>query len=81
MSGEKPQRGDMERLAARGWHNSVSPPLGLGEAARTQIPGAHAPGFTIPPPSGGSETNPSVNGTGMIRLAVQTQLFAGPPCG
>jgi hypothetical protein len=41
--GLKPQRGDMERLAARGWHNSVSPPLGLREVARTQIPGAHAP--------------------------------------
>jgi hypothetical protein len=26
----------MERLAARGWHNSVSPPLGLREVARTQ---------------------------------------------
>jgi hypothetical protein len=32
----------MERLAARGWHNAVSPPLGLKEVARTQIPGAHA---------------------------------------
>ena len=26
--GLKPQRGDMERLAARGWHNAMSPPLG-----------------------------------------------------
>jgi hypothetical protein len=39
----------------------VSPPLGLREVARTQIPGAHAPGFTIPPHFGGSETNTSVN--------------------
>src|SRR5580693_7332093 len=68
----------MERLAARGWHNAVSPPLGLREVARTQIPGAHAPGFTIPPHFGGYETNASVNGTGMIHLAVQAQLFAGP---
>jgi hypothetical protein len=68
----------MERLVARGWHNAVSPPLGLREAARTQIPGAHAPGFTIPPQFWGSETNTSVNRTGMIRLAVQAQLFTGP---
>jgi hypothetical protein len=46
----------MEQLAARGWHKAVSPPLGLGEVAHTQIPGAHAPGFTIPPHFGGSET-------------------------
>jgi hypothetical protein len=76
--GLQPQRGDFERLAARGWHNAVSPPLGLREVAHTQIPGAHAPGFTIPPHSGGSETNTSVNGTGMIGLAVQAQLFTGP---
>jgi hypothetical protein len=31
-----------KRLAARGWHNAVSPPLGLKEVAHTQIPGAHA---------------------------------------
>ena len=68
----------MERLAARGWHNAVSPPLGLREVARTQIPGAHAPGFTIPPQIWGSETNTSVNGTGTIRLAVQAQLLIGP---
>ena len=68
----------MERLAARGWHNAVSPPLGLREVADTQIPGAHAPGFTIPPHFGGYETNASVNGTGMIYLAVQAQLFTGP---
>jgi hypothetical protein len=61
----------MERLAARGWHNAVSPPLGLREVARTQFPGAHAPGFTIPPHFGGYKTNTSVNGTGMIRLVVQ----------
>jgi hypothetical protein len=76
--GLEPQRGDMERLAARGWHNAVSPPLGLREVACTQIPGAHAPGFTIPPHFGGSETNTSVYGTGMIRLAVQAQLFNAP---
>jgi hypothetical protein len=57
----------MERLAARGWYNAVSPPLGLGEVARAQIPGAHAPGFTIPPHCGGYDTNISVNETGMIR--------------
>jgi hypothetical protein len=68
----------MERLAARGWHNAVSPPLGLREVARTRIPGAHAPGITIPPHFEGSETNTSVNGTGMIGLAVQAQLFTGP---
>ena len=68
----------MERLAARGWHNAVSPPLGLREVAHAQIPGAHAPGFTISPHFGGSETNTSVNGTGMILLAVQAQLFTGP---
>jgi hypothetical protein len=38
---------------------------------------AHAPGFTIPPRFGGYETNTSVNGTEMIRLAVQAQLFNG----
>jgi hypothetical protein len=68
----------MERLAARGWHNAVSPPLGLREVAHTRIPGAHAPGITIPPHFEGSETNTSVNGTGMIGLAVQAQLFTGP---
>jgi hypothetical protein len=31
---------------------------------------AHAPGFTIPPQSGRSETNTSVDGTGMIRLVL-----------
>jgi hypothetical protein len=37
----------MERLAARGWHNAVSPPLGLREVAHAQIPGAHALVLTI----------------------------------
>jgi hypothetical protein len=41
--GLKPQRGEMERLAARGWHKAVSPPLGLREAAPTQIPGGSRP--------------------------------------
>jgi hypothetical protein len=39
----------------------VSLPLRRREVARTQIPGAHAPGFTIQPHFGGSETNTSVN--------------------
>jgi hypothetical protein len=46
--GFKPQRGEMERLAARGWHKAVSPPPGLEKRHPRRFLGAHAPGFTIP---------------------------------
>jgi hypothetical protein len=41
-------------------------------------PGACAPGYTIPPHSGGSKITTNINGNAIISVSEQYQLFAAP---
>jgi hypothetical protein len=60
-----PPRWGLEKL-----HAGVFPGL-------TPIPGAHAPGYMMPPHFGGSKTDPTASGIGMTGLAAQAQQFTG----